>query len=244
MDPDNDNVMFIQGTWTSKVAKATLNSSKNGFTYNWDIGRLGWGKSTATDIQFGFPWGLGVDVTNKRLLSANWNSGFGQIFDFDGNFIKSTEPSQSRMQGASSAIKAVVSDTSLSNDIDFGFGHWSWKAGVSGLPAVEAKVSGWIGSVETGEANPCNSNNCVKVAISESGKNKIVNDIVNISPTGGTDANTFADMATDYYDLTDLDINGEKVCPKDDTIICQKNYVVVIGDGDFQSGDTEAAKGD
>ena len=37
MDPDNDNVMFIQGTWTSKVAKATLNSSKNGFTYNWDI---------------------------------------------------------------------------------------------------------------------------------------------------------------------------------------------------------------
>ena len=242
MNPDDDNVMFIQGTWTSKVAKATLNSSKNGFTYNWDIGRLGWGKSTTSDIQFGFPWGLGVDVTNKRLLSANWNSGFGQVFDFDGNFIKSTEPSQSRMQGATTAIRAVVSDDSLSNDINFGFGHWSWKAGEFGIPAVEAKVSGWIGSVETGEANPCNSNNCIKVAISDSGANKIVNDIVNISPTGGTDANTFADMATDYYDLTDLDINGAKVCPKDDTIICQKNYIVVIGDGDFQSGDTEAAK--
>ena len=116
---DNDNVMFIQGTWTSKLAKATLNGSKNGFTYNWDIGRLGWGKSTASDIQFGFPWGLGVDVTNKRLLSANWNSGYGQVFDFDGNFIKSTEPSQSRMEGATTAIQAVVSDTTLSNDLEY-----------------------------------------------------------------------------------------------------------------------------
>ena len=43
IDPDDDNVMFIQGTWTSKLAKATLNTAKDGFTYNWDIGRLGWG---------------------------------------------------------------------------------------------------------------------------------------------------------------------------------------------------------
>ena len=242
MDPDDDNVMFIQGTWTSKLAKATLNAAKDGFTYNWDIGRLGWGKSTASDIQFGFPWGLGVDVTNKRLLSANWNSGFGQVFDFDGNFIKSTEPSQSRMEGASTAIQAVVSDTTLSNDIDFGFGHWSWKGGVFGWPVEEAAVSGWSGTVENGQAIPCNTNNCVKVAISQSGKTKIVDDIVNISPQGGTDANTFADMAVDYYELPGNDSTGKPFCPKDDSITCQKNYVVVIGDGDFQSGDTEAAK--
>ena len=242
MDPDDDNVMFIQGTWTSKLAKATLNGSKNGFTYNWDIGRLGWGKSTASDIQFGFPWGLGIDITNKRLLSANWNSGFGQVFDFDGNFIKSTEPSQSRMQGASTAIQAVVSDATLSSDIDFGFGYWSWKGGVFGWSVEEAAVSGWSGTVLDGEAIPCNNNNCVKVAISQTGRTKIVEDIVNISPQGGTDANTFADMSVDYYELPGTDNLGKKFCPKDDSITCQKNYVVVIGDGDFQSGDTEAAK--
>ena len=242
MDPDDDNVIFIQPTWTSKLGKATLNASKNGFTYNWDIGRLGWSQSTASDIQFGFPWGLGLDITNKRILSAGWGNGFGQVFDFDGNFIKSTEPSQSRMQGATTALSAVVSDTTLSNDIDFGFGHWSWKGGVFGWAAVEAGVSGWDGTVATGQAIPCNDNNCVKVAISKDGKTKILDDIVNVSPTGGTDANTFADMANDYYELDGVDIDGLRFCPKDSSIECQKNYVVVVGDGDFQSGDTEAAK--
>ena len=107
---------------------------------------------------------------------------------------------------------------------------------------MEAAVSGWSGGVDDGEAIPCNSNNCVKVAISQSGKTKIINDITIITPQGGTDANTFADMAVDYYNLPGTDTFGKKFCPKDDSITCQKNYVVVIGDGDFQSGDTEAAK--
>jgi type IV pilus assembly protein PilY1 len=239
MDPDNDNVIFIQASWTSKMAKATLNSSKNGFTYDWDIGRFGMNKSTPTNVQFGFPWGLGIDPLNKRLLSAGWYSGFGQVFDYDGNFIKSTEPSVTRMEGAAGAIKSVVSDTSLSNDIDFGFGYWSWK-GWNG--DIEARVSGWNGTVETGEAIPCNSNNCVKVAISQSGKTRITKIISSVTPQGGTDANTFAELATDYFNSNAVDTNNVKICPMDTSILCQKNYVVVIGDGGFQSGDTEVAK--
>ena len=248
INPDNDNELFIQGSWTSKMARASLNSSKTGFIYDWDIGRFGMNKSTSSDIQFGFPWGMGLDPINKRLLSAGWYSGFGQVFDYDGNFIKSTEPSQSRMEGAVTAIKSVVADASLSNDIDFGFGYWSWKGATwNGAQWVypgneEASVSGWSGTVEEGEAIPCNSYNCVKVAISQSGKTRITNIISDVPVGGGTDANTFAELATDYFNNNDLDTNGIKVCPMDTEIACQKNYVVVIGDGGFQSGDTEEAK--
>jgi len=239
MNPANDNVMFIQGSYSGKMSKATLNPTKTGFTYDWNIGEFGFGKSTPSNIQFGFPWGLGIDPINERLLSAGWYSGFGQVFDYSGVFLKSTEPSVTRMEGAAHAIKKVVGDIDLSGDINFGFGYWSWK-GWNG--DVEAKVSGWSGTVEKGEAIPCNLFNCVKVAISESGSNKITNTVDTISPNGGTDANTFADLALQYYNNNDVDTNGIKVCPMDETIACQKNYVVVIGDGGFQSGDTEAAK--
>ena len=258
MDPANDNEIFIQTSYTNKLGRVSLNATKTGFDlpYDWDIGKFGMNQSTPTNVQFGYPWGLGIDTINKRLFSAGWYSGFGQVFDYDGNFIKSTEPSQSRMEGAVKAIKAVVADSSLSGDLDFGFGYWSWKGATwtfsngqwtNTYPGVgsdlqEAKVSGWSGTVEKGEAIPCNSYNCVKVAISQSGKTKIKNILSTIAPGGGTDANTFAELATQYYNNNDFDPNGVKVCPMDITISCQKNYVVVIGDGGFQSGDTEEAK--
>ena len=127
---------------------------------------------------------------------------------------------------------------SLAKDINFGFGYWSDNNG-----STNAAVSGWVGSVETGRSLPTSDRNGILAAISRSGKDKIIDSIDTIFPGNGTDPETFASLAKDYYNFSGSDVNGTKVCPLDITITCQKNYVIVIGDGDFNAGtDLQAAK--
>ena len=234
MHPRDERIIFIQGSWCDKLGRATLDSNKNSMSWDWVVGRSGTGKSTASDIQLSAPWGLGIDIDpeRERLLSAGWVGGYGQVFDFEGNFIKSTDGKITRIEGASDAIQRVVTDTSLSNDIDFGLGYWS---------DGSASVSNWTGSVETGQGVPCTSNNCLKVAVSQGGKNRIVDVIDNISPSGNSVASTFADLATDYYNYIGVDNNNVKVCPIDPEIDCQRSYIIVIGDGNL-TGDNSLAK--
>ena len=47
-------------------------------------------------------------------------------FDLNLNFIKSLgAPPKTRMQGAHEAIKAIVTDSSLTAGVNFGFAYWS-----------------------------------------------------------------------------------------------------------------------
>ena len=143
------------------------------------------------------------------------------------------------MDGAKSGIRNVIDDSSLAKDINFGFGYWSDNNGFT-----DAAVSGWNGSVETGRSLPNDERNGILAAISQSGKDKIIDSIDSIFASDESNPITFANLAKDYYSYTGLDVNGTKVCPLDITITCQKNYVIVIGDGDFDSTaiETEAAK--
>ena len=242
MHPSNDNVMFLQTSNADQIGKANLNAAKDGFSsWDWVVGRSGGGKATANDLQLSMPWGLGIDnrAGNEKLMSAGWLSGYGVFIDFDGNFLKSTEASITRMDGAKSGIRNVIDDSSLAKDINFGFGYWSDNNGFT-----DAAVSGWNGSVETGRSLPNDERNGILAAISQSGKDKIIDSIDSIFASDESNPITFANLAKDYYSYTGLDVNGTKVCPLDITITCQKNYVIVIGDGDFDSTaiETEAAK--
>ena len=241
MHPSNDNVMFVQTSGASQIGKANLNATKDGFSsWDWVVGRSGGGQATANDLQLSMPWGLGIDnrAGNEKLMSAGWLSGFGVFIDFDGKFLKSTDASITRMDGAKKGIKNVINDKSLAKDINFGFGYWSDNNG-----SKNAAVSGWVGSVETGRSLPTSDRNGILAAISRSGKDKIIDSIDTIFPGNGTDPETFASLAKDYYNFSGSDVNGTKVCPLDITITCQKNYVIVIGDGDFSAGtDLQAAK--
>ena len=138
------------------------------------------------------------------------------------------------MDGAKSGIRNVIDDSSLAKDINFGFGYWSDNNG-----STNAAVSGWVGSVETGRSLPTSDRNGILAAISRSGKDKIIDSIDTIFNNIGE----VGFSRRDYYNFSGSDVNGTKVCPLDITITCQKNYVIVIGDGDFNAGtDLQAAK--
>ncbi len=83
------------------------------------------------------------------------------------------------------------------------------------------------------EANPCGSQNCLKVKVDRNGAARINSYIKNVRPGGGTDANTWAKIAEQYY-------NHSSDSPIDKNSPCQGSYVIVIGDGDM--GNTSSAE--
>ena len=123
------------------------------------------------------------------------------------------------MQAAHEAILALVTDSSLTSGVDYGFAYWAH--GSSGF-------SRWNGNHKTGtgSATPCNSYNCLKVPVYKGGAAQIAKMIKTVNPGGGTDAMAFMRIASQYYlnsTYTPIDKNSK----------CQKSYILVIGDGDW-----------
>ena len=60
------------------------------------------------------------DSTNNRVIAADLNKGSVQIFDTNGTWVKNFggQP-QTRMQAAHKAIKALVTDSSLTSGVNF-----------------------------------------------------------------------------------------------------------------------------
>ena len=90
---------------------------------------------------------IDIDATNNRIAVAEYYKRTVQIFDLNLGFIKEFGSSQSstRMSGAHEAIKAIVTDSSLTSGVDFGFGYWA--SGSSGFRS-------WSGNITTGTASP------------------------------------------------------------------------------------------
>ena len=76
------------------------------------------------------------------------------------------------------------------------------------------------------QAKPCDNQNCLKIAVDRMGAARINSYIRQVRPGGGTDANTWASMASDYY-------RHKTDSPIDPNSPCQGSYVIVIGDGDW-----------
>ena len=206
-------------SWTnSNMKKLTVNGAGNGATTNWTKGRRSRSNSDASNTYFYYPWGMGWDSTNNRVIAADLNKGSVQIFDTNGTWVKNFggQP-QTRMQAAHSAIKAIVTDASLTSGVNFGFADWSY---------LSSGFRSWSGNITTGTASPCSRYNCLKVRVHKGGAARI-NQIINgVQPGGGTDAMAFMRIADQYY-------NHGSLSPFDPNSPCQNSYILVIGDGDW-----------
>ena len=229
-NPNNSNELWTLSWSNSKMEKITVNGSGNGYTLNKTIGSRSTSTSTSSKTYFYYPWGLGWDQTNNRLIAANHNGGDVQIFDTNGTWIKTIGGLPStRMQAAAAAIKSLVTDASLTSGVDYGFAYWA---------SGSAGFSRWNGNHKTGSgsATPCSSYNCLKVPIQKSGAAQIAKMIDTVSPGGGTDADAFMKIAQQYF------LNSTYTPIDSNSLDCQKSYVVVIGDGDWYNHSGAVAK--
>ena len=226
--PGSDTILYAVKYW-DRIYKITFNAAKNGVASKVVKGSYQGSKaSTASKIYVDYPYGIDVDSTNDRviLVSRGNQKAAAHAVDFDLNFIKESDTGPTRWEGAVSAIKAIVTDSSLTSHVDFGFGVWSTSGG---------NFTNWIGDITTGTAQPCHNYNCLKVRVHRQGAPRIDDIIDSINPDGwSTQARSFTRMAKNYY-------NHGTFSPVDSTLDCQDSYVIVIGDGDYFDSTTNAA---
>ena len=154
-----------------------------------------------------------------------------------------------RWTGAKEAISSLLTDSTLTSGANFGFGHWNAGEGNLGRKArprggawchsngsMCTYYSGWIGDHTTGKSNQCTKNSCINVGISSEGAARTLPILASLGVEWGTDANSFSEMAHDYYFSGD----NEAYDPNSD---CQLNYIIVIGDGMMTNTGTQGQAG-
>lgn len=218
MHPTDDSILYATSYYSHRIYKIVLNSGKTGVQSSTYKGSCCTGTSTNSNVKMYYPRNIDIDATNNRIAVAEYNKNSIQIFDLNLGFIKEIGGSSgTRMSGAHEAIKAIVTDASLTSGVDFGFAYWS--SGSSGFQS-------WSGNITTGTASPCTSQNCLKVRAHKGGAARINTIISSVNPGGGTDAMSWARIAEQYYGHSSLS-------PIDANLSCQNSYVLVIGDGDW-----------
>ena len=228
-NPNTATELWTLSWQNSRMEKITVNSAGNGYTRNSRIGSRSMSNSTASSTFFYYPWGMGWDATNNRIIAADLNKGAVQIFDTSGTWIKTFGGAPTtRMQAAHAAIKSLVTDASLTSGVNFGFAYWAHGS---------AGFTRWNGNHKTGTGNarPCTNYNCLKVPIFKGGAAKIAGMIHTVNPGGGTDAAAFMKIASQYY------LSGT-YSPIDKSSPCQNSYILVIGDGDWYNHSTAESK--
>jgi len=218
MHPTDDKILYATSYYSHRIYKIVLNSGKTGIQSSTYKGSCCRGSSTNSNVKMYYPRNIDIDATNNRIAVAEYYKNAIQFFDLNLGFIKEIGGSSStRMSGAHDAIKSIVTDASLTSGVDFGFGYWA--SGSSGFRS-------WSGNITTGRANPCTSQNCLKVRVHTGGASRINTIISSVNPGGGTDAMAWARMAKEYYGHSSLS-------PIDLNLTCQNSYVLVIGDGSW-----------
>ena len=153
----------------------------------------------------------------------------------------------SKFEGAKDAIEAIVTDSALTAGANFGFGHWNsgttdWRGGAAWWSTARGggekychfnnacwyNEGGWDGDPvhPDGKSNPCLNDWCLNVGVSPKGADKILEVLPNIGMAWGTDGNSFAEIAYNYFG----NLRGDTPII-DPNLPCQLNYVIVISDG-------------
>ena len=224
-DPTYPYKLYTLSWSTSKLEKITISATGKGYIRNWTKGARSRSASNASNLYFYHPWGLGWDDTNKRLLGSNLNNGQVHALDASKNpaeYLKSIGGApKTRMQAAYEAIEAIMKDSSLTAGVNFGFGFWS--SGSSGLTSWQNGDH----KKGKGRARPCTYYNCLKVPVHKGGATDILKMIRTVNPGGGTHLTSVMRLASQYY--------RHSISPIDTNSVCQKSYVLVIGDGDWFS---------
>ena len=217
--PTNDNILYAASMFRHRLTKITLDSSSFRANSYKSVGRCCRGKSNATRQYFYYPYGVAIDKTNNRVWATSYYTGSAIGYDLDLNFYREYGGSSgTRMSGAHEAIKAVVTDSSLTAGVNFGFGYWAWSG--------RAGFKNWIGDITNGRAIPCTYSDCIKVRAHKQGAQRINREVSRVSAGGGTNALDWAKQAEQYY-------LHNRFSPIDKALTCQNSYVLVIGDGQW-----------
>ena len=215
--PTDDKILYGTSYFSHRLHKLTFNSAKTAVASNQTVGRCCSGNSSASNVRMRYPRNIDIDATNNRIVMADYNKNSLQFFDLNLAFIKEVGgTSGTRMTGAHEALKSIVTDSSLTSGVNFGFGYWS----SGGSPGF----SSWSGNITTGTASPCNSRACIKVRAHKGGAARINQIVSSVTPGGGTNARDWAIQAQKYFLHSSLS-------PIDKKLTCQNSYVLVIGDG-------------
>ena len=229
--PGSDTEIYMPD-YMDEFYKFTLNASLSGMasSVKASAGYSGNVASTTSPnrTNVDYPYGIDVDTANNQLhfVSRGCCKHSMHVIDFDMQFVKETGGGQTitRMTGAVEAIQDIVTDSSLTSHVDFGFGVWSESG---------ASFTGWTGDITTGSPIPDHDKNSLKVRVHRQGAGRINVVAPTINANGGsTVSKSFADLANDYY--------LGALSPVDPDLDCQNTHIVVIGDGGFTDNITNA----
>ena len=127
MHPSDDSILYMASYYNHRLYKVNLDSTKTriqSITHN--NGRCCTGASKAGSIRHYYPMNIDIDATNSRIAVADYYKNSIQFFDLNLGFLKEIGGSSgTRMTGAHEAIKAIVTDSSLTAGVNFGFAYWA-----------------------------------------------------------------------------------------------------------------------
>jgi type IV pilus assembly protein PilY1 len=143
--PTDDSIIYYSNYYSHRIEKVTMNTARNGVASRVTKGRCCRGGSTSNPTLY-YPRNVAIDVANNRVGIADYYNNGVKVFDLNLTMLKAIGGSVStRMTGAHEAIKAIVTDSSLTSGVNFGFGYWSssWSSGVG--------FRSWSGNITTGK---------------------------------------------------------------------------------------------
>jgi type IV pilus assembly protein PilY1 len=208
--PSDNTIFYAASYYAHQLLKFTVAAGNTARTTRQAVGsccRGSW--------RLFYPRGVGIDTINNRVYIGGY---YGHnVLSYDLNLAQVKEfggSSGTRMTGAHEAIKAIVTDSSLTAGVNFGFGYWSSGGG---------RYSGWDN--RRNQSSPCMRQYCIKARVNKDGAARTARVVGSVSPGGGTDAYAWAAMAWQYY--------NHPTGPLDKSLACQNSYVLVIGDGQW-----------
>ena len=233
-DPNNSNRLYflkrdhklIKSTFATTGGVSTVAPSSN-------IGGYANGKrSSSANTYFNSPENLAFDTHDGGIvLTASRNNKNAKAFStvFSGGTglaFKSESPLPStRMTGALQAIKELASDSSLTTNVNFGWGVWS---------SGSADFTGWDNTTPPGKAIPNHNGGNLRVKVSDKGADEIIAIVENEGTCCATEPQDATNIAFKYFShATESPINPD--------LDCQDTYLVIIGDGGFSQSDRDAA---
>ena len=231
-DPDDASILYSTGYYTNQICRMKLSNgnivSNSNINLNIGVGDASRPQSQSNDTLYLMnPRSIKFDrkINNEQnLIISNGGRLEVLIVNKDLKFMKAFgQEGVSRLTGAMESIKAVVTDSTLTEGANFGLALWS--------KGTNSKYIGWNNAKD--HSSYCDEQNCMPVKVSADGAAKIYNYLKKPpSLYESTQANAFSKMATDYFNHADS--------PRDPSISCQKNYIIVIGDGGWTIGHDEA----
>jgi len=254
IDPQDPSIMYIVSRDKNKLQKVKI---FNGSDHRTDELRpmimkgIDLNLNTKSDIEVRFHKPVGIYVSSTKIWVTDGKPSVQQFQkDVNLTWVSNFGGKGRRIEGAISAIKALVSDSAFTSTANFGYGYWNAGEHES-LLKVEEQGGVQIGGAQcyksalcnyyrgwnevTEQSELCNISSCLKVGVSSNAYSKIPEALANTSLSWGTDAWAFASMAYKYFTDPKTDII-------DPTSPCQLNYVIVISDGEWTHHDKAMEK--